>query len=160
MSEARGCISELRGWTVRQWWVSGVASLLVLAVVGVPTDLINTPLFSRSIGAPPWAVPVWIATALLMGLLVGTYVDRAPAAVDSRGGFGAVLGFLAVGCPVCNKLVLVSLGATGAVSVFQPIQPVLAVGSLGLLAWALQRRLASSGVCEVKRPKPERPGLR
>ena len=148
-SEARRSISELAAWTSRQWVVTGATSLSVLVLIGVPTDLIDTSLFSRSIAAPAWAVPVWISTALLTGLVVATYVGREPAGVDKRGGLGAVLGFLAVGCPVCNKLVLVALGTTGAVSVFQPLQPLLAVGSVVLLAWALQRRLVGSGVCRV-----------
>ena len=43
----------------------------------------------------------------------------------------------AVGCPVCNKLVLLALGASGAVSWFAPIQPFLAIASVVLMAVAM-----------------------
>ncbi|MBC7630569.1 hypothetical protein [Aeromicrobium sp.] len=150
-SESSRVTTALRTWTARQWWASAVASLFVLAAIGVPTDLIDTPLFSRSIAAPWWAVPVWVLTALLTGVLIGTYIDQGPAPIDGRGGVGALLGFLAVGCPVCNKLVLVALGTTGAVSVFQPLQPILAAASVALLIWAVQRRLSSAVLCTTNK---------
>lgn len=146
---APSAMVALRGWTARQWTVSLAGAVAVLFVVGIPTALIDTPLFSRSIAAPVWAAPAWVASAALSGLLMGSYVDQKPAPIDRRGGIGALLGFLAVGCPVCNKLVLLALGTNGAVSIFQPLQPLLAVASLLLLGWALRSRLRSTGVCPV-----------
>lgn len=57
--------------------------------------------------------------------------------------------FFAVGCPVCNKLVLLAVGTSGALAWFEPVQPVLSVLALGLLAWALIRRLRSEASCPV-----------
>ncbi len=51
--------------------------------------------------------------------------------------------------PVCNKLVLVLLGASGAMSYWAPLQPLLAVLSVGLLAEAALRRLSSRAECPV-----------
>jgi hypothetical protein len=63
--------------------------------------------------------------------------------------FGA---FLAIGCPVCNKVALLLLGTSGALSVWAPIQPILGAISLGLLlatvVWRLRLR-ASGAVCAV-----------
>jgi hypothetical protein len=50
---------------------------------------------------------------------------------------------------VCNKVVIVALGATGARQWFEPIQPVLAVVSIILLGWALRARLRSADTCRV-----------
>jgi len=65
-------------------------------------------------------------------------------------GFGA---FLAIGCPVCNKVALVLLGASGALTIFAPIQPVIGAVSLvllaGTLAWRLRSR-AFGGACAVR----------
>ena len=65
-------------------------------------------------------------------------------------GFGA---FLAIGCPVCNKIALVLLGTSGALTVFAPIQPVIGAVSLtllaGTLAWRLRSR-ATGGACAVR----------
>jgi hypothetical protein len=65
-------------------------------------------------------------------------------------GFGA---FLAIGCPVCNKIALVLLGTSGALTIFAPIQPVIGAVSLtllaGTLAWRLRSR-ATGGACAVR----------
>ncbi len=58
----------------------------------------------------------------------------------------------AVGCPACNKLVVLALGAGGAMTYFAPIQPVLGFLSLGLLAYALRMRLAGAVSCAVEEP--------
>ncbi|MDH6193052.1 hypothetical protein M2168_006084 [Streptomyces sp. CZ24] len=55
----------------------------------------------------------------------------------------------AVGCPVGNKLVLVLLGASGAMSCWAPPQPLLAVLSVGLPAEAALRRRSSQTECAV-----------
>jgi len=66
-----------------------------------------------------------------------------------RGGIAGLLSFFAVGCPVCNKLVIVALGTTGALQWFEPVQPVLAVASIVLLGWALRSRLRSASACPI-----------
>ena len=55
----------------------------------------------------------------------------------------------AVGCPVCNKLVALALGAGGALTYFGPTQPVLGLLSVGLLLYALRERLAREESCPV-----------
>jgi len=105
-----------------------------------------------------WSYPTLAITAVLGGLLAATYVrdSSAPGApteeIDAptrNGGIAGLLSFFAVGCPVCNKLVIVALGATGARQWFEPVQPLLAVGSVVMLAWALRARLRSSGSCKI-----------
>ena len=94
---------------------------------------------------------------LLGGLLLATYVAddgriAAPAPDDApakRGSIGGALSFFAVGCPVCNKLVVLALGTTGAREWFAPVQPVLAVVSIVLLAVALRARLRAAASCPV-----------
>jgi hypothetical protein len=68
---------------------------------------------------------------------------------------GTVAGlgtFLAIGCPVCNKIALVLLGASGALTVFAPLQPLIGAASLGLLAgtlaWCFRMR-ARGGACAI-----------
>ncbi len=147
-------LDVLSSWPRRRWVVAAMGAVVTAALVGVPTRLVPTPLFSRMIPVTWWAWPVWAVTALLGGLLIATYV-RAPAAATSgdRGtrtaGIGGLLSVFAVGCPVCNKLVLLSLGASGAMNVFAPLQPVLGVVSVGLLAWGLRVRLRGELSCPV-----------
>jgi len=54
---------------------------------------------------------------------------RAAGTVAARGrgrlGGGGLLSFLAIGCPICNKLVVLALGLGGVLRWFAPIQPLL-----------------------------------
>ena len=126
--------------------------------IGLPTDVIPNPVFGRQ-GTPvePWAVPVLAITSVLSGLLFATYL-RSGEPVDgddtegldrpSRfGSLGGLLSFFAIGCPICNKLVVIALGTSGALTWFAPIQPYLGVVALALLAWALRVRLRGEVAC-------------
>jgi hypothetical protein len=149
--------AALSQWPARRWFAAAAVSALTYLVVAVPTDLIDTPFFSREIPPTWWAFPVLGITAVLTGLLVATYVARSP--VDelqgadtgpSRfGAAGAVVSFFAVGCPVCNKLALLALGTSGALQYFAPIQPFLAAASVIMLGWAFFKRAVSEDRCPV-----------
>ena len=57
--------------------------------------------------------------------------------------------FFAVGCPVCNKLVLIALGSAGAMTWFAPLQPLLVVAGIAALGWALRTRIVGQRECPV-----------
>ena len=166
-------LRAVAGWPVSRWGVAAVAGVLTALVVGLPTAVIPNPFFMRSVATPWWGWPVLVATSALAGVLLATYVrtggadrerirgdagDAGDAGDGTRdnardgsrlGTVGGLLGFFAVGCPVCNKLVLLALGTSGALNVWQPVQPLLAVASLALLAVATVRRLAGEVACPV-----------
>jgi hypothetical protein len=48
-----------------------------------------------------------------------------------------MFSYLAVGCPVCNKLVVFLIGTSGALTFFAPLQLYIGIGSVLLLAWTL-----------------------
>ena len=171
-----GCLVALRldrrffAWAVAWTFVSLLAFGLVAAIV-------PNPVFGRQIPPEPFAIAVWLVSAPLMGLLGATYSASAipaatpnatvtrvmllvtePAAGASQrqgttlatvAGLGA---FLAIGCPVCNKVALVLLGTGGALSVFAPLQPLIGAASLvllaGTLAWRFRLR-ARRGACPI-----------
>lgn len=146
-------LTALRLWTARQWTAAAVGGLIVALLVALPTAVIPNPIFGRAIEVTWWSYPTVVIAGVLGGLLIGTYV-RVPGAesVDQAmklGTVGGLVTFFAVGCPVCNKLVLLALGTSGAMSWFAPVQPFLALASLVLLAWALRMRLRRSVSCEV-----------
>jgi hypothetical protein len=150
----------LRTWPPRRWATALVGALLTVLIVGVPTVLIPNPVFAREVPPTWWAWPALLVTAVLSGLLLATYVRTSPAPEPSSertsraGAAGAFLAYLAVGCPVCNKLALIALGYTGALQWFAPVQPVLAVAGIVLLAYALRRRLAGEIACPVPATSP------
>jgi hypothetical protein len=135
-------VYQLRLWAARRWALAAVAAAVSAVVTGVPTDLIPTPLFGRSIDAAGWAYPVWIVSSLLAGLLVAT--ELRPGRPLAGGG---ILALFAVGCPVCNKPAILLLGAGGAVTWLGPFQPVLGALAIVLLAVALGVRLRARASC-------------
>lgn len=146
--------SELRRWPARRWWVALGSAAATYIVIAIPTDLIDTPFFAREVPPTVWSWPVLIASAILAGLVTATYVaypeGAAPRRSESRLGMaGWMITFFAVGCPVCNKIVLLALGATGAIQFFEPVQPYLAGASIALLAWALYARVTRENSCTL-----------
>lgn len=146
-------IDALRLWTPRRWGIALVSGLAVAALVALPTAVIPNPIFGRAVEVTWWSYPVVILSGIFGGLLLATYI-REPGAeeIDKAAKVGTVGGFLAffaVGCPVCNKLVLLALGTSGAMTWFAPVQPFLAVASVVVMAWALRIRLRGMVSCEM-----------
>jgi len=98
-------------------------------------------------------------------MLIATYVRTGPVAPADQSGstdktsvwgtLGAVGAWFAIGCPVCNKIALLAFGYTGAIQYFGPIQPVLAIVSLGLLTVGLVLRLSGQVACVTPRSRVE-----
>lgn len=177
----RLAVAALRVWTARQILVAIAAGVAVALVIGVATVLIPNPVFGREIPPVWWNYPVWLVTSALSGMLMATYIrsqravapdasateaaddggtdvnmheEEVEARRSSRMGMaGGILAWFAVGCPVCNKLALVALGYSGAITWFMPVQPFLALGALILTAVALVWRLRGQVACPI-RPEP------
>jgi hypothetical protein len=150
-----GMFDALRLWTSRQWAIATASGVVIAILVALPTAVIPNPVFGRAIEVTWWSYPTVILTGVLGGLLIGTYVRTPGAASESAdaplklGTAGGLISFFAVGCPVCNKLVLLALGTSGAMSWFAPLQPILALASIVILGWALRMRLRGAVACEV-----------
>jgi hypothetical protein len=152
---------NLIGWSLL-WAAAALVSF------GVVSAIIPNPVFGRGTPPEPFAVAVWLASAPLIGFVMATYFAR-PSAVTvslrqaepverqgtTLGYVGGAAAFVAIGCPTCNKIALLLLGASGATSIFGPIQPLIGVASLVLLlvtaAWRLRLR-ARGGACTVAVP--------
>ena len=143
----------LMQWSVRNWLVAAASSIAALLLIAIPTAMIENPIFGRAIAVTSWSWPVLIITSVLAGLLIGSYVKTGDIPAGERpvrfGTIGGMLGFFAVGCPVCNKLVLLALGSSGALNYFAPIQPYLAAVGLAFLAYALGTRLQNQQSCKL-----------
>ena len=129
--------------------VAGIGTVGALVVLGVPTAVIPNPFFIRMTPTGMFNLVVWLASAPLIGLLIATYV-RAPRhaahhpAVEAGAGratLGGIAAYLAIGCPVCNKVVVAALGVSGALGYFAPLQPLIGAGSVALLGATLVWRL-------------------
>jgi hypothetical protein len=153
----------VRTWSRRRWLAAAAGTAGAGLLLGLPTAIIPNPVFGRQIEAPAWSYLAFAVTAVLSGLLLATYV-REPVAVAAgaptdepqvsdedakRFTVGGLLAFFAIGCPTCNKLVLLALGTSGAITWFEPVQPLLALAGIGVLVWALRRRLQNEVACAV-----------
>ncbi|MGW3107562.1 hypothetical protein [Streptomyces sp. NPDC001100] len=150
----------MRTWPARRWAVAAAVTAIAALAIGVPTGVVPTPFYTRMTAVLWWNYPVWLVSSVLEGLLVATYVrvdpvegstetapPRPPRTARALG--AGLLSAFAVGCPICNKLVVLAIGVSGALSYFAPVQPVLALASVTLLVHALVRRLRTANVCEI-----------
>lgn len=136
------------------WGVAIGAALASAVVMGIPVVMINNPWFVRMTPVRPQDWVVWLASSALIGLIAASYV------VDRRGDesttalTGGFFSYLAIGCPICNKIVVALLGVSGALTFFGPAQIVIGAASVALLGWTLllrARALAEPG-CALPAP--------
>ena len=64
-----------------------------------------------------------------------------PGTGSGRALAGTFLSFFSVGCPICNKLVVLLLGVAGAMTIFNPLRPFLGIASIVLLSVTLFLRV-------------------
>jgi hypothetical protein len=108
--------------------------------IGIPTDVIPNPIFGRMTPVRVQDYVFLIVTALLAGVLAASYAlpqTRACSIQQGRATVGGFLSFLAIGCPTCNKIIVLLIGTSGALTVFEPLQPLLAAASFALLLLAI-----------------------
>jgi hypothetical protein len=169
----RACLATILDARYLAW--SALGAVVGLVAFGLVSAIIPNPVFGRQIPPESFAIAVWLVSGVLMGLLAGTYLATVPATLvalpatgsavapdadsdtttrrtTTLGYAGGLAAFLAIGCPVCNKVALVLLGASGALSIWAPLQPLIGVASVVLLgvaaAWRLRMR-ARGNACPV-----------
>jgi hypothetical protein len=147
-----GALRALLGMGSCYWAAGLVVAAVAFTAVAIPTAIIPNPIFGRQVVVRWWDPVVLAVSSVLIGMLwaarrspAGSPVEPAEASARKRSLVGGALTFLAVGCPTCNKLVLVVLGTSGALSWFAPVQPILGVAAVVLLAVTLRRTLRTTG---------------
>lgn len=152
-------IAVLRSWPVRAWAIAFAAFIGTLIVSGIPTGMITSNLYHRMTPVIWWNYPIWVISALLFAVLAGSYFTGTPVIAQDNGGRGIwaeFVSFIAIGCPICNKIAVALLGVSGALNYFAPVQPILGVVGVALLAWTLWLRLRGQISCPTtfSREKP------
>lgn len=123
----------LRARSTRFWLEAAGWALTTALIVAIPTVLVRNPMFTRMTPTRWWDYVFLAISAPLIGLTMAfrRHIETRDCPIERRSLAGAALVFLAVGCPVCNKLVVALLGVGGALAYFAPAQPVL--GALSVL---------------------------
>ena len=136
-------LSRVRTLARLRWqdWLRIAAYTSISGVlIAVPTRLLPNDWFSRMTPTRPLDYVFWSVASVLFGLAMGLRTEGARRC-DQAAVTGGVGTTLAVGCPVCNKLVVAVLGMSGALNVFAPLQPVLGAASIALLLYVVKARL-------------------
>ncbi len=132
--------SDIKPYLPNALLYGALAAAFTTLAIGIPTDVLPNPIFGRMTPVRAQDYVFLVATALLAGILAASYAlpqSRACSIQQGRTTLGGFLSFLAIGCPTCNKLVVLLLGTSGALTIFEPIQPLLAAASFALLLLAI-----------------------
>ncbi|HEX6660066.1 MAG TPA: hypothetical protein VF065_18370 [Ilumatobacter sp.] len=133
--------SALRAIGWRSWAFGAMAASAAALVIAVPTRLVANPWFSRMTPTRPQDYVFLVVSSVLLGATLA--VGRHRTVSGARPLAGGVATYLAVGCPVCNKVVVMLLGTGGAMTWFAPLQPVIAAVGVLVLATALRSGVRS-----------------
>ena len=120
--------------------ISAVYSILFFMVFGIVTAIIPNDFFGRMspVGMPEYVF--LILTSLLLGTYMGLheYQKRyGSKKCDAAAVAGGVGGFLGFGCAMCNKILILLLGAAGVLTYIEPYQSVIGFIGVGLLSYAV-----------------------
>lgn len=136
-------IDQLRALPPATWLRAVPYAAVAAVLIAVPSDLIDTPLFGRPVEVRAIDDVILAITAGLIGLIFAIRVqqDEMAEKQDTRTVWGGFVSFLAVGCPVCNQLVVGLVGTSGALSWWAPVQPLVGLVAVAMLVWTLRYRL-------------------
>ncbi len=140
----------------RRTWLRVVPiAILAGVVIAVPSDLIDNPLFGRPIEPKPIDFVILVGTSMLIGLILAIRPPRTDEAErqETRTMVGGFVSFLAVGCPVCNQVVVALVGTSGALGWWAPVQPVVGLAAIGLLLYTLRLRLTTYRLAACPLPR-------
>ena len=128
-------------FTPKAWVIATLAAAIGLVVIGLPTAIYENLFFVRMTPVRPQDYVIWVVSSVLIGLIVGSYFAGGSKAGEEKVLSGSVLSVLAVGCPICNKPVVLLLGTSGALTFFAPLQLYIGIVSILLLGWTLLLRV-------------------
>ena len=122
---------------------AGLAATIASAVVqAIPTAVIPNPFFARMTPVRPQDYVFLTASSVLIGLIFTTFgLRKGTVSCQNRAFGGGLLSTLAIGCPICNHVVVALIGISGALSYWAPLQPVVGVTAVVILLWTLHKRL-------------------
>ncbi len=143
-------LSMLKLFTPKVWLIAIAATVGTALLIAIPAAIIENPIFGRTVEVRAQDYVLLTLTALLGGLTLASFALYSDGGSEGKATAGGFLSFLAVGCPVCNKVVVAAIGTSGALNFFAPAQLLIGIGALALLGWALVLRArAVVGFCTV-----------
>jgi len=137
-------------FTAKAWIITSLVAAIGLALIGLTTAIFENWFFIRMTPVRSQDYVIWVVSSVLIGLIIGSYFADRSTGGEGKVASGGVLSVLAVGCPICNKPVVLLLGTSGALTFFAPLQLYIGVASVLLLGWTLfLRTKALAGMFSV-----------
>lgn len=127
----------------------GAATAAAMFVaLGTVAALWANPFFMRMTPAGGFE----ISLLLLQSVLAGVYVGLPSSPCGKRtAGAGAIIGFIGIACPVCNKVLVLLIGSALLLEYFEPARLYVALGGAALLALAVWLKIARPECLKVER---------
>ncbi|MEE9201969.1 MAG: hypothetical protein V3U31_02090 [Dehalococcoidia bacterium] len=146
---------------IRYILLGAVSALVLLLLMGVPTALVPTSLFTRMIPATSLDYTFLAATSGLAGAYISLSVYRRRDSNKATGSAfaGAVGGIFAFGCPLCNAVIMSLIGTSTILAYYVPFTPFIGLASVGLLATAVYLKARDRGCDTCEQPGPGREDL-
>lgn len=114
------------------------AATAMFVVLGTLAAVWTNPLFMRMTPTGGFE----LALLLLQSILAGVYVGLPQSPCGKRtAGAGAIVGFLGIACPVCNKVLVLLIGSALLLEYFEPVRLYVALAGAALLAAAVGFKL-------------------
>jgi len=136
---------------LRFWGLSALYTIGAALLIGIPTVLIPNGFFIRMTPTSQQDYVIWGISTVLIGPVMAlatlyptlpkTDAEQPLHTGSGRALAGTILSYFSVGCPICNKLVVLLLGIGGAMTLFNPLRPFLGVASIVLLGVTLFLRV-------------------
>lgn len=140
------------GLSVRHLARGIAAAAAMFVVLGTVAALWTNPLFMRMTPTGGFE----LALLLLQSVLAGVYLGQPQNPCGKRtAGAGAIIGFLGIACPVCNKLLVLAVGSVLLLEYFEPVRLYVALAGAALLAAAVWLKLTRPECLKVATPAAE-----
>ena len=148
-------IRLVRYWSPKQWRTTVLAASVAFLVIGTVGQTLPWTASGRTFPVVWWNYVTLVASSLLIGLIVATFVvaggrRRSRVGGAASTGVAGTAATIAMACSVCNPIAIPLLGAGGAFAFLAPDRGVIALASVVLLAMTLVLRLRATASCRVR----------
>ena len=130
--------------------IASLVGLGFLALLGAVTALIPNPIFTRMVQITTWDYLFLILLPILLSTFIFLKLEnKSKDQKNEYTAFGAAfVSIFALGCPICNALLISIFSATALLAYFDPYRPVLGLISSVLLIVAIAFEYKNCSVCK------------
>jgi hypothetical protein len=134
----------------RRYLKAVLISVGTFVLFGVVTGLIPNPLYIRQVPRTPLDYLFLTTTAAFLGIYTFQRTNN-QRNDEKTATAGTAVGFLAFGCPICNAFLLALFSSSALMTYFDPLRPLLGMGSIVFFAGLLYSRSQSScDACSIE----------